>query len=219
MFINPLDFKPLMNVPPVIQPRIQPRPPSSRRQLWWWALGLIPIVLVMFVFVNVISYFRLGRDARALRNAVMDVAPAGSALRMEFAVGPGTIGLARWGTSFLDLDEDARKALEVVSSAEVGIYRMEGSCGKEKRAAILAGADQAMAKRGWDRAVGVIHDGKVVAVYLPEDLGKRGYLRLCVLTVTEHEMVIAGAGGRIEPLVELARRHLPDQAELAHWRP
>ncbi len=192
-------------LPPVIR-----RPASPRSHyLAWSLLILLPLLVGAYLLVNVLSYFRLGRDARALRNAALQVVPPGTPLRMEFAVGPGTLALARLGTAFVDLDPDARSALDVLRSAEVGVYRLESGGLRGHPATLLNQTDRAMAARGWERLAGVIHDQKVVAVYLPEDLGHRNRLRLCVLTLTEQDMVIAGATGHAQPLLDLAQRHLP----------
>lgn len=196
-----------MNKPPVIS---NARRPGTALRVWLF-IGLFFLLSATYVVANVVSFFRLHRDERVLRDAVLNCAPATTALRMEFAVGPWTLGLARCVTSFLDLPREARMALGSVESAEVGVYKFEEGSPAGNRAAMFTKADAAMTSRGWERMVGVVQEDHTVAVYVPVGLeGKR--LKFCVLVVTPNEMVIAGGVTQMEPLIELAASHLPPHA-------
>jgi hypothetical protein len=173
----------------------------------WLFIGLFAFLGATYATSNVLSTLRLHRDERALRDAALACAPAETALRLEFSVGPWTLGLARCVTAFVELPPEARAALESVESAEVGVYKFAEAGTKASRLEMFTRAQAAMTARGWERIVGVLQEDHAVAVYTPSGLeGKR--FKCCVLTVTPTEMIIAGAVTQLEPLVHIASRHL-----------
>ena len=103
-----------------------------------------------------------------------------------------------------DLDPEARTALHAVRGAEVGVYKLRAGHKELKRAVILSVADKAMARRGWDRIVGVMNQGEFVAIYVRHDARSTRNVRVCLLTLNGEGMVVASARSNLEPLMEMA---------------
>jgi hypothetical protein len=158
--------------------------------------------------------FKVSRDAGTLRDSVVNGAAARCEAKFEFGVGALTLGLARFGLSYLDLDPEARTALSALRGADVGVYEVIGRKRPANYAKILSSADRAMAARGWDRLVTVIDDGQMVAVFVPKDLRTTRNVRVCLAVLSEREMVVASARSNLEPLLELAVQK-SDQGSIA----
>ena len=172
--------------------------PSSR-------LGKLRIV-VPFLLLCIASTgcFKVSRDAGTLRDSVINSTSARFEEKIEFGVGALTLGLARFGLSFLELDPEAQTALSAIRGADVGVYEVIGRKRPTNYAKILSSADGAMAARGWDRLVTVIDDGQMVAVFVPKDLRSTRNVRVCLAVLGEREMVVASARSNLEPLLDLA---------------
>ena len=170
---------------------------------------------IAFVFallsVGLTGCFKVSSDVGALRDSVMKSAAAQWDEKIEIGVGPITLYLARAGLAFVDLDPEARTALHAVRGAEVGVYKMREGHEQLKRAVILSAADKAMARRGWDRIVGVMNQGEFVAIYVRHDVRSTRNVRVCLLTLSGEGMVVASARSNLEPLVEMAFKR-------AEWR-
>ena len=69
---------------------------------------------------------------------------------------------------------------------------------------VLADTDATMKKRGWQRIVGVIHDGHTVAVYAPAKGLSRSNIECAVLVLNGHDLIVAAGSGNPMPLIELA---------------
>src|SRR6266536_1470060 len=93
-----------------------------------------------FVSVGLTGCFRVGNDVGALRDSVMKAAHAEREQRIEIGVGPLTLNLARAGLAFVDLEPEARTALQVVRSAEVGVYKLRSESQQLNLAAMLSAA-------------------------------------------------------------------------------
>lgn len=152
--------------------------------------------------------FRVSSDLGALRDSAMHSAAAKWDQQIEVGVGPVTLAMARVGLKFVDLEPDARTALHAVRGAEVGVYRRHGKRAALPRAAILSAADAAMNERGWDRVVGVLDGRDLVAVYVPQNSRATRSIKVCLLVLNPEEMVVASARSNLEPLMELASRHM-----------
>jgi len=154
--------------------------------------------------IGVISYFRLSSEASILRESVI----AGDGRwnkKIAVNVGFFTTSLARVGSRFFKMPPEPRAALDSIRGAEVGIYKLEESAGWVDPNAILARADKAMSARRWDRVVGVSHEHELVAVSLPHRGLSPEHMRCCVLVLQGNNLVVAGASGNLDPLLELAR--------------
>jgi len=161
--------------------------------------------------VGLTGCFKVSSDVGALRDSVMKSAAAQWDEKIEIGVGPITLYLARAGLAFVDLDPEARTALHAVRGAEVGVYKMREGHEQLKRAVILSAADKAMARRGWDRIVGVMNQGEFVAIYVRHDVRSTRNVRVCLLTLSGEGMVVASARSNLEPLMEMAFKR-------AEWR-
>jgi hypothetical protein len=154
--------------------------------------------------------FRPSNHTTALRDSVLEAVGDGWTKEIELGVGPLTLGLARGGSRFLELPNEARTVLRAMRGADVGIYRPRAANGATPAAELLHAADGAMAKRGWERCVAVVKSDETVALYVPGELDAKRQLRLCVLVVNPSEMVIVSARGRPEPLIELVLEEIHD---------
>lgn len=187
-----------LSAPPVI------RRPSPHRWLWLF-LTLIAISFLMIgtVVYGVTSFFRLSSDTRAMRNSLVRSSGGEWDQRIALNVGSLTLGAARTGLSFADLPPEARAAIQTVRGAEVGIYQLSSE-EQPDPAAMLASADKAMTARGWYRVVGVIAEGKLVTVYMPEDMTSARRMKCCVMVCDGENMVIASANANLQPLINCA---------------
>ena len=71
---------------------------------------------------------------------------------------------------------------------------------------MLSAADAAMAGRGWDRLVGVLHGHELVAVYAPREIRSAQDVKFCLVVMDGRELIVAAARGNLEPLADLAWR-------------
>jgi hypothetical protein len=168
-----------------------------------------PALMVALLSVGLTGCFRVGSDAQALRDSVMKSTSGNWDEEIEIGVGALTLGLARAGLSFVDVDPEARTVLDAVRGAEVGVYKLRSGRKTMNRSAILAAADKAMDARGWDRVVGVMDGREFVAVFVPKKLSSPRNFKVCVLVLNGGEMVVASARSNLEPLMELAFEHKP----------
>lgn len=177
------------------------RPPA--RLHWLWVLLITPVLLLALLAAGVASCFRLGPDARAVRNEL--IKSTGVEWQPQIVINAGwlALGAVRTGLSCLRLDPAARAALQTVHSAGVGIYQLPAGTPPPNRAAMLASADSAMTARGWDRVVGVVDHRDLVAVYFPKKMSVHR-LKCCVLVFDGKEMVLVSAQGDPVPLVSFA---------------
>jgi hypothetical protein len=81
-----------------------------------------------FAFVAIVrgkaEVYTMGMHIMGLRDSVMKTVSAKPEKQIELGVGPLTLNLARAGLAFVELDPEVRKALHVVRSAEVGVYKL-----------------------------------------------------------------------------------------------
>jgi hypothetical protein len=168
---------------------------------------LIVVALALFS-IGLTGCFRVSTDVAVLRDSVLNSGAGRWDEEFEIGVGAVTLSLARAGLSFVDLEPEARGALQAVQGAEVAVYRLRDGHKPLSYTAMLSDADKAMAKRGWDRVVGVIHQHELVAVYVPKDTRSTRNVRACLLTLNGHELVVASARSNLEPLIEIARNRM-----------
>ena len=177
---------------------------SARRLLICLAIFLLAAGLIVY---GVTSYFRLSADARSLRNglaASLESQALSFHKTIELNVGPLTLYAVRAGLSLVDLKLEARAGLEAVRATGVGVYKLSARAGRANRTALLKAADEAMDRRGWDRMVGAVHEGSLVAVYVPRTPASGENVEACVAVLNESDLVIVTARTDLEPLMELA---------------
>ncbi len=182
-------------------PRTLERPPSPGKPLW---AKLLIACAVGLVTIGLTGCFKVSSDVGALRDSVMNAAHAQREERIEIGVGPLTLNLARAGLAFVDLEPEARTALQAVRSAEVGVYKLRNGRRQLNHAAMLCAADETMAGRGWDRAVAVMNRHELVAIYVPAKVRSTRNVKVCLLTLSGRELIVASARSNLEPLMELA---------------
>jgi hypothetical protein len=155
------------------------------------------------------SYFRISRETRTLRNSLLRAAPAQWDKTIELSVGALTLTLARAVLDRIDIDlePEARATLQAVRGAEVGIYQRRDRRTRVDASNLLSGADQAMASRGWDRLVGIVHRQQVVGIYTPKTPRPAQQVEVCLLVVDDRQAVVVSARGDLEPLVNIALQH------------
>jgi hypothetical protein len=178
------------------------RPPAKR--LWLRCLLAVLLLLLVVVAVEVVSFFHLSSNTRALRNSLMKSSGVEWRQRIALNAGGLTLGAVRAGLSFVHLDAGARAALQAVRGAEVGVYQLPSGARPPDRAAMLAAADAAMTARGWDRVVGVMDGRDLVAIYLPDNTTSARRMKCCLMVFDGHEMVVGSARADLEPLVKYA---------------
>lgn len=188
-----------------------------------WILHFLAIVLavsmsaLLLAVYAVTGYIRLGRDTAALRDSLMQCTAAVWNKQVEVNVGPLTVGLARFGLSFIDLDPDARLALQACRGAEVGVYHLQDGQVTLRCTPMLSAADQAMSTRGWERVVGVLHPGELVAVYVPRKMNSAKDVHVCLLVLNREDMVVVSARSNLEPLLQLAMKHVDGMPKDQKW--
>jgi hypothetical protein len=152
--------------------------------------------------VGLASFFFLGPEAGTLRNEFFRGAPAAWHQKLAVNVGPLTAGAMRLGARLFNAPPEARAGIDAFEGAEVGIYRTAEYQGVYA-ASRLAGIDKAMARRGWQPIVKVIHDAELVLVYLPANNPSTGRVRCCFLVAHENELVVGSAKCNLKPLLNL----------------
>lgn len=160
-------------------------------------------MLLITLLVSTTGCFRLGSDAQALQQSLAKSIGADCDRVVELSVGSLTLGLVRAGSTFFELDDEARTALGVFRGAEVGVYQLKMS-EPWNVASALEAADRAMERRGWDRVVGVLQQKELVGVYVTRNTSRSDLLEVCVCVVQPREMVVASVRADANSVVELA---------------
>jgi hypothetical protein len=193
--------------------------PLSKWPALWLTL-LLTVAGTASLVIGVTGFFRLGRDARCLRNSLTQAGEPASVnwdKKIELSVGPLSCSMLRAGLSFVHLDPDARQALRVVRGAEVGVYQSQSRFPGVSPSRALASADRAMADRGWQRLVGVVKEHEWVLVYVPNDMKSTANVRACVAIMEPRQLVIVAARSNVDPLLALALRHAEEKEP--NWWP
>ena len=188
-----------MNSPPASS---AVRPPTKR--LWLRCVLAALLLLLVVIAVEVVSWFHLSFDTKALRNSLIKSSGIEWRQRITLNAGGITLSAVRAGLSFVHLDAGARAALQSVRGAEVGVYQLPSGAKPPDRAALLAAADAAMTARGWDRVVGVMDGGDLVTVYLPDKIASARRMKCCLMVFDGQEMVVVSARADLEPLLKYA---------------
>jgi len=169
-------------------------------------LGTLLLSIAVTV-AGVASYFRLSSETACLRESAMTGLDGNWDKKIAVNVGFFTTSLVRAGSRFFNLPAEARAAFDSIRGAEVGIYKLQGTAGWVDHGAILARADKAMSARRWDRIIGVSRENELVAVYLPRRNVSLQNMRCCVLVLQGRDLIVTGASGRLDPLLQIAQQH------------
>jgi hypothetical protein len=154
-------------------------------------LLVVPSLLLVTLAAGVVSCFRLGSEARVLRNGLIE--SSGVEWRQQIALNANclTLGAVRAGLSCVRLDPGARAALQSVRSAGVGVYQVVSGTPPD-RTAMLA------------------------AIYLPDKNISVHRVKCCVMVFDGEEMVLVSARGNLEPILTYALNH-PNLRTQARW--
>jgi len=175
---------------------------SSSEHRWLWVLLAVFILLPILLVFGIASYFRLSSDTRALRSGLIKASGAEWRQQFAFNVGGLTCGAVRSGLSFVNLNKEARAAVQTVRGVEVSILRLAGGEKSPDCATMLGAADSAMNRRGWDRVVGVLDGEDMVAVYVSSKTTSCRRLECCVVVFDGEQMVVASARANLQPLLD-----------------
>lgn len=174
-------------------------------------VGIVFLTLLvgfLLAVVGVTGYFRLSTETATLRQSALGSLNVAWNRKLNLHVGFFTTGLVRVGSHFFKLPPEAKAGIDSIRGAEVGIYNLQGIAGVVDTGTILARADKAMSARRWDRVVGVSREHELVAVYVPRKGFSTARMRCCVLVLQADKLVVAGASGNLDGLLEIAQQHL-----------
>jgi hypothetical protein len=179
---------------------------SRRKRILLW-IGLLAAGSVAVLACAAVYTFTLDRDARVLRRSITDSLGAKIESTIEVRVSEPLIAATQLGIHWChDVPEQARVALAALRSASVGVYHVKNPTSAD-RADVLIRAQDAMAKNGWSRIVGVNDHDTTVLVYAPTVMRSSGTQRMCVAVIDDDKLIVVSARGDMAKLAELAPIH------------
>lgn len=179
-------------------------------------LGGIVVAFVIAV-VGITSYFRLSPETAILRESAMGNVRGTWNTKIALNVGVLTTSLVRAGTHLFKLAPEPQAAFDAIRAAEVGIYKVSEDAGWVDHRAILARADKSMSARRWDRVVGVSQENQLVAVYVPRRELSAQRIKCCVLVLQGKDLIVVGATGNLNPLLEIAGKNFDFKDATQHF--
>lgn len=185
--------------------------PPPRRFKWRYLFLGVLAAGGIFVLALVLSLMP-GREVQTIRGAVAGAHSAGVETKISFGLGRIALGLVRFIGSFGPLDADAKLALGAIRGADVSIQELREKLAPGERLNVLTATDEAMARKGWERVVGVVegdaHMGdEIIGIYAPRTLKSDDELSLAIFVLEDRQLITVAARCRLEPLIELASRH------------
>jgi hypothetical protein len=185
---------------------------APRRRFKWRYLFLGVLVAGgIFVLALVLSLMP-GREVQAIRSAVAGAHSAGVETKISFGLGRIALGLVRFIGGFGPLDADAKLAMGAIRGADVSIQELREKLAPGERLNVLTATDEAMARKGWERVVGVVEGDarmgdEIIGIYAPRTLKSDDELSLALFVLEDRQLITVAARCRLEPLIELASRH------------
>ena len=167
--------------------------------------------------VGITSYFRLSPETVILRESAMGCVRGTWNTKIALNVGVLTTGLVRAGSHLFKLAPEPQAAFDAIRAADVGVYQVSEDAGWVDHRAILACADKSMSARRWDRVVGVSQENQLVAVYVPRRGLATQRMKCCVLVLHGKDLVVVGASGNLEPLLEIAGKNFDFKDASQHF--
>ena len=189
-------------------PDAPPMAPNRRLPIGLLLIVVLVVGLEILCTAGVRGYFRLRSDTLALGQGVMSGVTGRWDTRIELHLGWFTTHLLRAASHALKLPPEPRAVFASVNGIEAGLYELRAPGRRSDAAAVFTKADQAMERRGWQRVVGVVQDRELVAVYMPKRAGSSSRVECCVAVFNGRELIVESASGNIEPLLEMAHKHL-----------
>ena len=171
-------------------------------------LLLVPVAATVLCVIGIAGYFRLSSETAALRTSLMQSVGGQWNKTIAVHIGGLTSALLRTGLRCVKLAPEPRAAIEALHGAEAGIYRLQPGSQPMDRDAVLSAADAAMAARGWERAVGVVKEEQVVAVYLPRKGVTAEKMKCCFMVLAEGTLVVGSARVNLAPLMAIAKTRM-----------
>ncbi|HOB97267.1 MAG TPA: hypothetical protein PKM43_00815 [Verrucomicrobiota bacterium] len=174
------------------------------------ALALASVVLLpLMVPAALYLSLRPSGSLDVVRQAVARSARVDLEPEIEIALRPAACALLRAGAALADHPPELHAALGAVRAVEVGVYQVASSKLSAKPRDMLGDIDRAMAARGWERVVGVMNAGDMVAVFAPQKIRSHRDLSLAVLVFDGSRLVAASIRGDPEAVIDLALEHAP----------
>ncbi len=171
----------------------------------FYVLGALLLSLAFAVF-GITGYFRLSSTTQTLRDSLLASLPGQCHKKLALRVGFCTTALVRIVAQVLKLEPEAKAALQSVRGAEFGLYQLDGVAAGTQRGWILTQADKAMLRCGWQRAIGVINEHEMVAIYVPgKGLSTRN-VKCALVVLQDRQLIVAGVRGNLKPLAEIVAR-------------
>lgn len=192
-----------MNTPPILTP-----PLCRRFRLWRWVLGFCAGVF-LGVAGMAYSVLTLSREAATLRREMMAAVEVPCATRMQLSLGAVPLTLLRTGLHCVALPPEARAGLRAVRNASVGVYELQDELPAARDSRWLAKADQAMARRGYERMAAINEGARSVLIYTPKT-GDGDDLDVCLAVLDHRQLVVVSARVASEPLTALIATHRPN---------
>jgi hypothetical protein len=195
-------------------PDSNPVPIVPRRKKWGVVKVGFLVALALFCSWTVYGMVFNG-DIKSARRAAVQSVPGEWDKRFDMGIGPVILGFARTVVSFIDaVPPEARVALRSVKGAGVSIYHLRDGAERPTREAVLVNADRALARRGWERLVGVTSGQDVVAIYTPANMKSVEDAAVCVLVNNGRELVVVSARANLDEIMLLAMDRLNEEK----WR-
>lgn len=185
---------------------MNPPIPSAPARPKRWGVVKVGFLVILAMFCSWTVYGMVfNGDIKAARKAVASSVPGEWDKKFDFGVGPIILGLARTVVSFIDqVPPEARVALRSIKGAGVSIYHLHDGAERPSRASIMSNADKTMARRGWERIVGVTSERDVVAVYTPSSMTSIENTSVCVLVNNGNDLIVVSARANLDDILKLA---------------
>ena len=198
--------------------------PAHRSRSFWSVLGRIAFVFAVaglaLVIAGLVSTRYLIRTLKPngrlceLQEGMLAHLGTTCVTDVRVAAPSWLVTMARTGSSWIDLDREARMAVEAIHSAEVGVFELFESPDPDAFPRLIAQADEQLHGDGWERIVTVLEDSQMVLVYAPTKFESSKQIEACVIVLAERNLVAVNGRAFTEPLMELASsamRHLEIQ--------
>lgn len=183
-------------------PATVPPPPPANRTARWIGLSLALLALAAGP-----GCAPAPDPIHAGHEEVLAALPGEWQTQIQVSAGPGLLALARAGLALTPAEPPTRTAARAVRTVKVSVHRhLAGNC---QGAGLLAAADQALGRYGWERVVAALEGRELAAVYTRAGADAARHLPVCVLAFDGEALVLVSAVGDLETVLALAREHLP----------
>jgi hypothetical protein len=180
------------------------------RRFLLWSFGII-LVLSLVMGFTVTRLVRIDRATSQLRDEIVQSVDLPVRSRVQLNLGPAVLLPARFFFKFVEeIPPEARLALSAARRVSIGIYSIDTDGSGIDQNALLDSATGKMNARDWNLAVSVRDGNEAVMVYLPREWSLEDEVKVWVAVCDRSQLVLVSAGLRVEPLMQLAKMHLPE---------